>query len=144
MPAPAGRLPFRVTSSAERQPSCPAMIAILLTAALATPVAATDTAGTGLSCDLGPAAERIGGNDWLVYGCGDGASVVVVAGPPNPASPFYFFVTPKNGGIDVYGEGTGPRTETDPAYAQLRAMTADDVGRLHRKAVAAGAPKAAP
>ena len=120
------------------------MITILLAATLATPVAAADTTGNGLSCDLGPATERIGGNDWLVYGCKDGASVVVVAGPPNPASPFYFVVAPKDGGIGVYGEGTGPRAATDPAYAQLHAMTADELARLHRKAVAAGAPQAAP
>lgn len=51
----------------------------------------------------------MGGNDWVVYACADGQSVVVAAGAPNPATPFIFIVRPDGDGIALYGEGTGDK-----------------------------------
>src|ERR1700722_9045111 len=44
-----------------------------------------------LNCKIGPIENIYGGTKWLVYGCDDKASVVVVTAPGNPAMPFYFF-----------------------------------------------------
>jgi hypothetical protein len=109
------------------------MIAILLAAALAGPNEAPAEPGH-LECNVGSTVERIGGNDWIVHGCADGQSVVVVAGPPNPASPFYFFLMPNADGIVLHGEGTGEKSATAPAYEQLKAMSAEDLACLYRKA----------
>lgn len=62
-----------------------------------------------LQCHIGPARKHLGGNDWVVYACADGQSVVVAAGAPNPATPFIFIVRPDGDGIALYGEGTGDK-----------------------------------
>jgi len=113
------------------------MIAILLAAALAAPAAADAEPGH-LECNVGSTVERIGGHDWIVHGCADGKSVVVVAGAPNPASPFYFFLMPDGEGIILHGEGEGAKSATEPAYQQLREMSAQDLARLFQKAAGAG------
>jgi hypothetical protein len=44
-----------------------------------------------------PAEKTVGKTPWLVYGCGDGRSVVVVAAPGSAAMPFYFIrIVPRN------------------------------------------------
>jgi len=40
----------------------------------------------------------------------------VAAGAPNPATPFFFIVRPDGDGIVLYGEGTGDKSATEPAY----------------------------
>lgn len=90
-----------------------------------------------LQCQTGPATKHLGGNDWAVYACADGRSVVVAAGAPNPASPFFFIIQPDGDGIILYGEGTGDKAATEPAYNALLAMSATDLAELHQQAVAA-------
>lgn len=110
------------------------MFALFLSAILA----ATPAPVVGhpeLQCNLGPATARVGGNDWIVYACSDGKSVVVVAGEPNPAAPFVFFLTPHGSQIELHGEGNGAETATKPAYDQLAAMSVEDLSALYRKAV---------
>jgi len=111
------------------------MIAILLTAVLAAPSATPADPGH-LECNVGSTIERIGGNDWIVHGCADGKSVVVVAGPPNPASPFFFFLMPEGEGIILHGEGEGAKSATKPAYEQLKEMSAEDLAGLYKRAAA--------
>ena len=77
-----------------------------------------------------------GGNDWLVYGCADGKSVVVVAGEPNPAAPFVFILTPHAKEVELHGEGTGAKTATQPAYDQLSKMSVDQLAGLYSKTLA--------
>jgi hypothetical protein len=91
-----------------------------------------------LECNVGSITERIGGNDWIVHGCADGKSVVVVAGSPNPASPFFFFLMSEGEGIVLHGEGEGAKSATEPAYEQLKEMSAGDLARLHKRAAEAG------
>ena len=87
-----------------------------------------------LQCDIGPATRQFGGNDWLVYGCADGQSVVVTAGA-HPAAPFVFILTPDGqGGIELHGEGTGARSATKPAYDALSTMSSSDLGALFQAA----------
>lgn len=90
-----------------------------------------------LQCHTGPAMKRLAGNDWVVYACADGQSVVVAAGAPNPATPFYFIVRPGEDGIVLYGEGAGDKAATEPAYNELKVMSASELAELYQRAVAA-------
>ncbi len=112
------------------------MIAPLLIALLAAGTAAEPaTEQPALQCNIGPAVKQFGGNDWLVYGCADGHSVVVTAGAPNPASPFAFILTPDgSGGIELHGEGTGAKSATKPAYDSLSKMSSSELATLFQEA----------
>ena len=112
------------------------MIATLLITILAAGVSAEPaTEQPALRCDIGPAVKQFGGNDWLVYGCADGHSVVVTAGAPNPATPFVFILTPDGiGGIELHGEGTGAESATKPAYESLSKMSGSDLAALFQEA----------
>ena len=110
------------------------MIAIVLTAVLASGPAVASQEQPALQCNLGPTTEQVGGGNWIVYGCADGKSVVVVAATPNPAAPFIFIVTPDGNGVQLHGEGTGPKSATDPAYEQLKSMSAQQLKALYNKA----------
>ena len=113
------------------------MIEALLTAMLAatSPAAAAASEEPALQCNIGPATTQLGGNAWLLYGCADGRSVVVVAAPPNPASPFVFIVAPDGGGgIELHGEGTGAKSATQPPYERLNSMSSADLATLFQQA----------
>jgi hypothetical protein len=118
------------------------MIATLLIALLAAGAPTQQPSEQpALKCEIGPAIKKYGGNDWLVYGCADGHSVVVAAGSPNPATPFVFFLAPDgNGGIVLHGEGTGAETATKPAYDSLSTMTSSDLDILFLEARHANKP----
>jgi len=115
------------------------MIATLLITLLvaASPVEKTPEQPT-LQCNIGPAAKQFGGNEWLVYACADGHSVVVTAGSPNPAAPFFFIITPDgNGGIELHGEGTGAKSATKSAYDSLGIMSSSGLAALFQEAMRA-------
>jgi hypothetical protein len=118
------------------------MIAILLITLLAAgTLPAPPAEEPTLECNIGPAITQFGGNDWLVYGCADGQSVVVTAGAPNPAAPFFFIITPDgSGGIELHGEGTGSKTATKPAYDGLSIMSSTDLAALFQQARESNAP----
>ncbi len=111
------------------------MIATLLMTLLATTTPAQQPSEQpALECNIGPAVKKFGGNDWLAYGCADGHSVVVAAGSPNPATPFFFIITPDgSGGIELYGEGTGDKTATKSAHDSLSTMTSSDLAEFFRE-----------
>ncbi|MTW12576.1 hypothetical protein GM658_18360 [Pseudoduganella eburnea] len=73
-----------------------------------------------LKCESGPINKTFGKTGWLVYGCADGRSIVVVSAPGNPAFPFYFMVSPGENGYDVVGEGTGSKDATSMAFDDLK------------------------
>lgn len=112
------------------------MIATLLIALLATGMSTEPVNEQPvLECNIGPAVKQFGGNDWLVYGCADGHSLVVTAGAPNPATPFVFTLTPDGGGgVELHGEGTGTKSATQPAYDSLSKMSASDLAALFEEA----------
>ena len=62
-----------------------------------------------MKCETGPVQRQFGGTDWLVYSCDDGHSMVVISSPGNPASPFYFVLTSREGTYKIYGEGNGSK-----------------------------------
>ena len=84
-----------------------------------------------LSCDIGSVEKTFGGSSWLVHGCNDGHSVVVVSAPASPATPFYFLFTFNDGSYQLAGEGTGAKAATDAAYAELSELEAADIADLY-------------
>jgi len=91
-------------------------------------------AGPDLNCRIGPIEKSYGGTKWLVYGCDDKVSVVVVTAPGNPAMPFYFFFQRDGGGYHLHGEETGDKKFTDTAYKDLSALTDSDIAALSAEA----------
>lgn len=107
-------------------------IALLAASSSTVPV----TEQPALQCNIGPALKQFGCNEWLIYGCADGHSVVVAARAPNPAAPFVFILTPDgNGGIELHGEGAGTESATKPAYDSLNKMSSSDWPRFFRRLV---------
>ena len=78
-------------------------------------------------CKVGPVSRTYGSATWLVYACSDGRSIVVSAPSNSPAAPFYFMLFPQDGEYELVGEGTGPKSVTDPAYAELARFTEQDI-----------------
>ncbi len=87
-------------------------------------------AAGALKCEIGPAAKNFGNVPWLVYGCDDGRSVVVVSAPGNPAMPFYFMFYPEKEGYRLVGEGSGRKEASSAAFAELSRLSAADVMEL--------------
>ena len=104
--------------------------------------AAPPSSSPTLSCTLGPVSKVFGGSTWLVYGCNDGRSVIVVSGPSNPAMPFYFIFAYGPKGMELYGEGSGNKQATGAAFKELKALSQADVGALFQQAKAHGASSA--
>ena len=111
--------------------------ALLVLLAASSLTEAEPQAEVELQCHTGPSTKHLGGNDWLVYACADGHSVVVAAGAPNPATPFFFIIRPDGDRIVLYGEGAGDKSATEPAYNELQAMSASDLAELYQQAVVA-------
>ena len=57
-------------------------------------------------------------------------SIVVVTKEGNPATPFYFFISQRDGKYVVYGEGTGAKSITDLAYNELTKLGSQEVASL--------------
>jgi hypothetical protein len=67
---------------------------------------------------------------WLVYGCDDGKSLVVVSDKGNAAFPFYFMISPLNGGYHVDGEGAGSKSASDAAGDELSHLSSEQIEAL--------------
>lgn len=88
-----------------------------------------------LQCDRGPAGNRMfGGTAWDVYGCNDERSVAIVTARGNPALPFYFLFTERDGKYTLSGEGTGRAEFTRKAYDDLRRLSQQDIEALAKEA----------
>jgi hypothetical protein len=94
-----------------------------------------------MKCEAGPVKKSFGKVDWLVYGCDDGRSLVVVSAPGSPAMPFYFLVAVADSGINLRGEGTGDKAATDATYKELSALTVTEVAALYSQAKSIGGRK---
>src|SRR5687767_1310887 len=80
-----------------------------------------------LQCDVGPVKKEYGHSSWLVYACVGSPMIVLVSETGAPAFPFYFTLTPNEGGVAVQGEGTGSKVATDATYKELIGLSAEDV-----------------
>lgn len=87
------------------------------------------------NCDVGPLTKTYGKTQWLVYSCNNDkaegkAMLVVVSAPGNPAMPFYFLFSIKDGGYHLYGEGTGDKKVTDAAFSELQQLSEAEITKL--------------
>ena len=94
------------------------------------------SSGADVSCTLGPVTKHFGGSPWLVYGCNDGKSVVLVSAPGSAASPFVFIIANGPRGMDLHGEGNGKNPAVRAAFKELSALTLPDIASLYKEASA--------
>lgn len=108
-----------------------ALISVVLWTALTPlPILAAGEAPLPLKCETGPVARTYGKSLWLVYSCDDQRTVVIVSAPGSPAAPFYFMFSPSGGGYRLRGEGTGRKDATSAAFADLEALSGQDIAAL--------------
>lgn len=86
--------------------------------------------GPSKSCTVGPTEKIFGKTKWLLYGCNDKTTAVIVSAEGNPASPFVFIVFRDAGTYRVYGEGTGSQTASAAALKDLQAMSGTGLAGL--------------
>jgi hypothetical protein len=79
--------------------------------------------GASKSCTIGPTEKIFGKAKWLLYGCNDATTAVIVSAEGNAASPFYFIVFRDADNYRIYGEGTGSKTASAAALKDLEAMS---------------------
>jgi hypothetical protein len=77
-----------------------------------------------------PTEKIFGKTKWLLYGCGDAVTAVLVSAQGNPASPFYFVVFRDADGYTVYGEGTGSKIASSAALKDLQGMSGTALAEL--------------
>jgi hypothetical protein len=75
------------------------------------------------SCTIGPTEKTFGKTKWLLYGCNDATTAVIVSAEGNPASPFYFIIFRDADNYRIYGEGIGNKTASAAALKDLQAMS---------------------
>ncbi len=83
-----------------------------------------------MKCDIGPLTKTFGKTPWLVYGCADQKSVVVVSAHGSPAMPFVFIFASSEDGYKLHGEGTGDKSATAAAFDELKAFSSADIQAL--------------
>ncbi|MBM7123577.1 hypothetical protein [Dyella kyungheensis] len=104
---------------------------LMLAAAALLPISAqASSAAPKLKCVTGPVAKQYGKTPWLVYGCEDGKSVLIVSAPANKAVRFSFTFIADEDGYALHGEGQGDKKVTDAAYQDLNAMSESDIAAL--------------
>jgi hypothetical protein len=82
--------------------------------------------GNNLDCSIGALSQTYGGSEWVVHACSDGKSVVIVSDEGNPANPFVFFIIWTEEDFTLYGEGTGEKSSTKPAFDELSSLLSDE------------------
>jgi hypothetical protein len=99
------------------------------------------SASAPLDCGTGPVTKPFGGVPWLVYGCSDQRSVVLMSAPGSPAMPFYFMFSASGSAHRLIGEGTGNKAATDRAYEELKLLSEAQIRQLFGQAKSAARPK---
>jgi hypothetical protein len=100
--------------------------------------AAAEAKPPALKCEVGPVKKTYGSTPWLVYGCDDGKSLIVVTAEGSAAMPFVFIFTSVDGSLRLSGEGNGDKSLTDAAFAELSKLNAGDIENLIRETKVAG------
>ncbi|MDG1419028.1 MAG: hypothetical protein P8P99_14620 [Maricaulis sp.] len=106
------------------------MIALPVFLALALSGLDASSENEALNCDIGPIEREYGGNPWNVFGCSDGASIVLVSTPESTAHPFYFIFSMADGSYRLTGEGNADQNATRATYDDLTALTVADILEL--------------
>ena len=79
-----------------------------------------------IQCKVGPIEKMFGETKWVVNSCDDGKSIVLVSAPGNPAMPFYFMITEKDGKLAIHGEGNGSKEASSAAGRDLETLIASE------------------
>lgn len=74
--------------------------------------------------------KTFGHTKWLLYGCNDAKTAVIVSAEGNPAAPFYFIVFREADNYRLYGEGTGSKTASGAALKELQALSGAALANL--------------
>jgi len=82
-----------------------------------------------LACEAGPLTRTYGGVSWLVYGCADKRSILVVSNH-DPRSSEYIMLAPLRNGVQVVSEGWSEEDAGNAAFAELKRMSARQLGQL--------------
>lgn len=82
-----------------------------------------------IACTTGPVTKAYGGMSWLVYGCADARSVLVVRDGDSQSSE-YIMLSPARKGVRVVSEGWGEEGNGNPVFAKFKAMSASDLRAL--------------
>lgn len=98
--------------------------------ALSLQVAVEQTGPTPLACEVGPVEREYGGSDWLVYGCSDERSFVLVSSPDSPANPFVFMFLFADESYRIRGEGNGDQHATSAAFEELSKLTPAEISDI--------------
>lgn len=92
-------------------------------------------------CDRGPVSREYGKTPWVVYGCSDNRTLVILSGPHSPATPFLFVViVGENGSVHISGEGTGNKAVTDAALADIRSLSGGQIVKLFEETMSSRQP----
>jgi hypothetical protein len=83
-----------------------------------------------LRCDIGPVTRIYGEGQWLVYGCSDDRSVILVSAPGNPASPFVFSFIFQRNAYQLDGQGAGNKAATAATFDELKRLSRQDIANL--------------
>ncbi len=81
-----------------------------------------------------PITQPFGDTPWLLFGCSDHESLVVVAPRHSPAGEYYFMLFRKGGHYDIVGRGDGDRSITDRARVELTQLSDAQVRALVKQA----------
>ena len=84
-----------------------------------------------LTCQTGPAEHKFAEQQWMLYACSDGHSVVAVSGPQSPSNPFMFILGWSEGKYSLHGEGTGNKAATDAVYDELSKYSQSQIEELY-------------
>jgi hypothetical protein len=87
---------------------------------------------------MGPVNRTLGGGEWLIYGCDDGKTLVVVSEAHNAAAPFYFVLSPQGTSHHLDSEGSGYKRASDAAGDELQRLSPGEIAALVAEARAAG------
>ncbi|HEX6614534.1 MAG TPA: hypothetical protein VF022_11775 [Rhodanobacteraceae bacterium] len=68
-----------------------------------------------------------GGVSWLVYGCADKHSILVVS---SHGTSEYIMISPSHDGVQVVSEGWSVGSAGDAAFAELKRMSARQLDEL--------------
>ena len=113
----------------------------LLCSVVLAPCCAVAEDEDSFQCNIGPVTKAYGETQWLVYGCNDDKTLVIVAAPGNPGAPYFFTLLPTDAGHSLFGEGTGKKEATTAASEQLKSLSEQDIANLINETKAAKAPK---
>ena len=117
------------------------MARALLCGAILAPWCALAEDDDTFRCDIGPVTKTYGQTQWLVYGCNDDKTLVIVAAPGNPGAPYFFTLLPTDAGHSVFGEGAGKKEATTAASDQLKSLSEDDIANVMIETKEAKTPK---